>query len=763
MVRGLGPIARWLSTLCVVVLAIACLAVPSGVALAASPPDLSVSFGAASIPLNGSTSLSFEIGNPNQSAGLVGLSFTDSLPRGLVIANHAGVSADCGGQMTATPGASTVTLSGASVSAGAFCEISVTVTGRWGGKKDDPVTVSSSGATGNTSTASVTVVTPLSDRVYFTNATGGISFANLDGSGGGDLFTGSATVDLPVGLAVDLAAGRIYWANNGGNKISFANLDGSGSDDLSTGSATVSFPVGGAVDSAAERIYWANGDVSKISFANLDGSGGGDLATGSATLKQPAGVAVDPAAGRIYWANHGANKVSFAHLDGSGGRDLDTAGATVSSPFGVAVDPVGERVYWANEGMNTVSFARLDGSGGGDLNTAGATVHSPEGVAVDPGGGRIYWANYLAKAISFANVDGSGGGDLAAFSETGNAAVALLRAPIATATPTIAGGSMPGSLLSCSEGTWAADLTGSFLYRAPQGFACRWSLNGSDIAGATASSLVATAPGDYRCRVNASNFVGSTDQTSAPRGVVAPPPSCQPVTATTAIGQPVVVVLSCSDPVPAALSYSLDSIPAHGALSAFSALAGEVTYTPAAGYSGPDSFIYHATTGNVTAPAQTVSITVTPTASAPPPAITNPRTAPAITDANMTNKRFRVAPRPTAISARKAPRGTSFRFTLSTAARLHITITRSAPGLLSGRRCLPPTRKLNAAHPKRCPRTLPVGTLTRTNEPRGENIVPFSGRIGHRTLTPGVYRALLIASNANGTSPSATLGFVVVP
>ena len=59
-----------------------------------------------------------------------------------------------------------------------------------------------------------------------------------DGTGGGDLFTGVATVNNPQGVAVDPAAGRIYWANVGGNKISFANLNGSGGGDLITAGAT---------------------------------------------------------------------------------------------------------------------------------------------------------------------------------------------------------------------------------------------------------------------------------------------------------------------------------------------------------------------------------------------------------------------------------------------------------------------------------------------------------------------------------------------
>src|SRR5438552_14265793 len=54
------------------------------------------------------------------------------------------------------------------------------------------------------------------NRVYWGGygaSTPRISFANLNGSGGGDLNTTGATVDEPFGIAIDLATGRILWAN----------------------------------------------------------------------------------------------------------------------------------------------------------------------------------------------------------------------------------------------------------------------------------------------------------------------------------------------------------------------------------------------------------------------------------------------------------------------------------------------------------------------------------------------------------------------
>ncbi len=203
-----------------------------------------------------------------------------------------------------------------------------------------------------------------------------ISFATLDGTGVvGDLPTGAATVDNPAGLAIDPVARRIYWANNFGNKISFASLDGSGGGDLPTGLATLVNPDGVAIDLAARRIYWTNAGANKISHANLDGSSGGDLPTGAATVDTPRGPAIDPVGGRIYWSN--LNGISFASLDGSGtGGNLATTGASGPFPLGLAIDPAAGRIYFANG--NKISYARLDGTGGGnDLPTSGANVNSP--------------------------------------------------------------------------------------------------------------------------------------------------------------------------------------------------------------------------------------------------------------------------------------------------------------------------------------------------------------------------------------------------
>jgi hypothetical protein len=150
------------------------------------------------------------------------------------------------------------------------------------------------------------------------------------------------------------------------------------------------------------------------------------------------------------------------------------------------------------------------------------------------------------------------------------------------------------------------------------------------------------------------------------------------------------------------------------------------------------------------------------TSAAVPTLFSVPIKSPSLSSASLTNRRFRVGKKSTAISARKVPVGTSFRFRLSALARVQITITRSAKGLRRGRGCVAPTSKLKQAHAKGCTRTLTVGKLTRSNLRAGTNAIVFSGRIGKRALSPGTYKALLSASNVGGRSRPVALSFTVV-
>jgi len=115
----------------------------------ALPPLISIAFGAASVALNGTTTLVFTITNPNVDVGLTGVAFVDNLPAGLVVGPVPGVVDACtAGTVTAVAGASQISYFGGTLLAGASCTITVTVQGTSAGLKHnqtDPITARESG------------------------------------------------------------------------------------------------------------------------------------------------------------------------------------------------------------------------------------------------------------------------------------------------------------------------------------------------------------------------------------------------------------------------------------------------------------------------------------------------------------------------------------------------------------------------------------------------------------------------------------------
>jgi hypothetical protein len=118
-----------------------------------------------------------------------------------------------------------------------------------------------------------------------------------------------------------------------------------------------------------------------------------------------------------------------------------------------------------------------------------------------------------------------------------------------------------------------------------------------------------------------------------------------------------------------------------------------------------------------------------------PPVISSFRATPAV---------FRIARAGTAVAARSHA-GTQFRYTLSEAARVTLTIRQALPGRRHAGRCVRATSALR--HAARCTRYRTVGTLRRTGK-RGANAVAFTGRIGRRALVAGSYQAVISATDA---------------
>jgi DNA-binding beta-propeller fold protein YncE len=148
-----------------------------------------------------------------------------------------------------------------------------------------------------------------------------------------------------------------------------------------------------------------------------------------------------------------------------------------------------------------------------------------------------------------------------------------------------------------------------------------------------------------------------------------------------------------------------------------------------------------------------------PAGPTPPPAHDDrDRTAPTLSRFSISHWTFTVTRAATPVSA--LARGTTFRFALSEAATVRISIQRGAPGRRVGKHCRKPTRRLRHRHA--CTRLVTAGTLRRSQR-SGRRSVRFSGRIGRRALQPRRYRATIRATDAAGNvSRPKSLSFRIV-
>jgi fimbrial isopeptide formation D2 family protein/uncharacterized repeat protein (TIGR01451 family) len=133
-----------------------------------TPPSIIKQFSTAHTVVNSTVTVYFLIRNFNSGAGstLTNVSFTDTLPPGLVVANPNQASTDCGGTITAAPASSSIAFSGGTIDGvqpdrtGATCNVSVQVLATTQGTKDnttDAVSATESGAGSPSNTASLEV------------------------------------------------------------------------------------------------------------------------------------------------------------------------------------------------------------------------------------------------------------------------------------------------------------------------------------------------------------------------------------------------------------------------------------------------------------------------------------------------------------------------------------------------------------------------------------------------------------------------------
>lgn len=209
----------------------------------------------------------------------------------------------------------------------------------------------------------------VNNKIYFSDfevtGTGNIWRCNLDGS---NLEAIVNNLTDPYGIALDVAAGKVYWVDDLGN-VSRANLDGSNQE-----IGIVNVPGGQmraiSLDPANNKMYFYEVNLENLYVANLDGSNSSILFSGVYGYA----ILADSQNGKIYFDDQNSATLVVANLDGTNKQTFDANGTRI---YGMAIDRSANKLYWSGRDSGELSRANLDGSSPEVLKTG---LMSPRGL-----------------------------------------------------------------------------------------------------------------------------------------------------------------------------------------------------------------------------------------------------------------------------------------------------------------------------------------------------------------------------------------------
>jgi DNA-binding beta-propeller fold protein YncE len=241
---------------------------------------------------------------------------------------------------------------------------------------------------------------------------------------------------FPDGIAIDVAAGHIYWTNMGIPKVNDgsierADLDGRNRKTIVAHGGTFT-PKQVQLEKKGGKLYWCDREGMRLMRANLDGSNietlvdtsQGDPRPGPDATKWCVGVAVDVDGGKVYWTQKGADnagkgQICRAGIDVPTGQsasnrtDIEVVYAGLPEPIDLDLDLSNRLMYWTDRGDpprgNTVNRAPMD-SGALDRPSPEIVLsHLMEGIgiALDLKGDRMFVTDFGGNVV-VAKLDGSG-------------------------------------------------------------------------------------------------------------------------------------------------------------------------------------------------------------------------------------------------------------------------------------------------------------------------------------------------------------------
>ena len=130
----------------------------------------------------------------------------------------------------------------------------------------------------------------------------------------------------PDGIALDVAAGHIYWTNMGVPKLNDGSIERA---DLDGRNRTTIVPQGGTftpkqiqLEKKSRKLYWCDREGMRVMRSDLDGSNietlvdtsQGDSRPGPDAVKWCVGVAVDVDGGKVYWTQKGPDNAGKGRI-----------------------------------------------------------------------------------------------------------------------------------------------------------------------------------------------------------------------------------------------------------------------------------------------------------------------------------------------------------------------------------------------------------------------------------------------------------------
>lgn len=203
-----------------------------------------------------------------------------------------------------------------------------------------------------------------------------------------------------VGLAYDSVAGKIYFSDfdSDNGKIWRMDMDGSNMEELVSG---ITDPYSIALNLNAGKIYWADDD-GNIGRSNLDGS---DVERSFINIDGGwmRGIAYDSKHDIIYFYEVYDENLYAANSNGGSVTKI------IQGAYGycIFVDEVNEKLYYEDRNVSAIMQANLDGSGIVQIAEApdNTRIH---GMGIDYSTNKFYWADRDKGIIKRSNLDGSG-------------------------------------------------------------------------------------------------------------------------------------------------------------------------------------------------------------------------------------------------------------------------------------------------------------------------------------------------------------------